>query len=449
MNLRRWRASALFFSVLLGSAGAIGSQPAQAQNASATFVPFYSFLRIVENAAPNDYVGRPGNLVSDAAAFSSMRQHILDMYGNAHVANSYALDEQVFDCIPIAEQPSVRLLGLTKIAPPPPNLPRPPGFVSPPPAPQIGPDQKVDAFGNSIGCADGFIPMRRITLEELSRFRTLREFFEKGPDGAGQFEPTPSVAVTHKYAVSTQAVTNYGAFTTINIWKPDIDTAKTEVFSLSQFWVTSYPNTPLQTVEGGWQAFPKKYKTAKSVLFIYWTADNYLTTGCYNLDCAAFVQTNKSVELGAGFPPNHCLDQVDDKCGYSVAGGKQYEFEFAAYLYEGNWWLAYEGLPIGYYPIGIYQGGPLTTVSAQIEFGGETLGATAWPPMGSGKFASAGLKHAAYQQTIYYVTDTSGDGAFANLTSLQLSPSCYTDAIFNNTSPGTYMYFGGPGGKDC
>ena len=126
-----------------------------------------------------DYVGRPGNLVVDAAAFASMRQYILDLYGNAHVANSYVRDEQVFDCIPIAEQASVRLGGITHIASPPPPPRGPAKFVSPPSEPQIGPDQKVDAFGNSMGCADGYIPMLRITLEQLSRFSQLSTSFSR------------------------------------------------------------------------------------------------------------------------------------------------------------------------------------------------------------------------------------------------------------------------------
>ena len=139
-----------YFSLRSGVCRRNGSQHAQAQNASAQFVPFYSFLRIVENAAPTDYVGHPGSLVSDATAFASMREHIIDMYGDAHVANSYVLDEQIFDCIPIAEQPSVRLLGITGIASPPPPDAGPEGHVSTASVPQVGPEQKVDAFGNAI-----------------------------------------------------------------------------------------------------------------------------------------------------------------------------------------------------------------------------------------------------------------------------------------------------------
>ena len=39
----------------------------------------------------------------------------------------------------------------------------------------------TDPFGNKISCDTGSIPMRRLTLENLSRFRTLQDFFSKPP----------------------------------------------------------------------------------------------------------------------------------------------------------------------------------------------------------------------------------------------------------------------------
>jgi hypothetical protein len=47
----------------------------------------------------------------------------------------------------------------------------------------------------------------------------------------------------------------------------------------------------LQTAEVGWQVYPQKYGNSYPTLFIYWTADGYNRTGCYNLDCSAFIQT--------------------------------------------------------------------------------------------------------------------------------------------------------------
>lgn len=86
--------------------------------------------------------------------------------------------------------------------------------------------------------------------------------------------------------------------------------------------------------------YPKKYNTYQPVFFIYWTADNYNTTGSYNLDGGAFVQTSGNRPLGATLSP------------VSITNGTQYEVAF--YLSQGNWWLYFNGTDashaIGYYP---------------------------------------------------------------------------------------------------
>src|SRR5262245_56969601 len=58
-----------------------------------------------------------------AAAAQEMRQHLLRQYGGVQVKHSYALGEQVFDCVPIDQQPGVRLQGIKHIAEPPPSAP--------------------------------------------------------------------------------------------------------------------------------------------------------------------------------------------------------------------------------------------------------------------------------------------------------------------------------------
>src|SRR5262249_48855908 len=146
------------------------------------------------------------------------------------------------------------------------------------------------------------------------------------------------------------------------------------------------------TVEGGWQVYPGKYGTYNTVLFIYWTADGYKNTGCYNLDCAGFVQVNNSVSLGGSFP---IYSSIVNGVKYSAS------FDMTWQLYQGNWWLAYGSTWVGYYPGsiygtssgGVFTPGPLATQANQIVYGGETVGGYAWvgstlvpvwPMMGSG-----------------------------------------------------------------
>jgi hypothetical protein len=187
--------------------------------------------------------------------------------------------------------------------------------------------------------------------------------------------------------------------------------------------------------------FPQKYQTIKPVLFIYWTADGYNQTGAYNLESPAFVQTNNSWTLGGE------LNTI------STDGGPQFELEIAWQLVAGNWWLYLNGTSssnaVGYYPVSIFGGGQMSSCATDIDYGGETVNQTVWPPMGSGAFANLGYQHAAYQRDIYFF-DTTGNALQAALTPEQPSPSCYTIDLRTGPDPwDVYFFFGGPGGTVC
>ncbi len=467
-------ASMLMVIWLAAGLGAAGARAGLGQDAprAAGFVPLAEFLPGVAAARFESFPRGPETRVRSAEAFAEMRRHILSLYEGVAVdgLHSFLLDGQHFDCLPIEQQPSVRGLGIghVEVAPPPPLSiaaePAAPAAGAPvagEPAP-VAPEEPHaraaspltlgahDAFGNEIQCAEGTIPMRRVTLEEMTRFETLRQFFEKGPDGAGQIgleeEKAAPAKPVHKYAHAYEQVHNLGGASLLNLWMPPINTGATQVFSLSQHWYTG--GNPVQTVEGGWQAFPQKYHTVNSVLFIYWTADGYKRTGCYNLDCAAFVQTNSHWALGATF--SH----------YSTPGGTQYEFELQWQLSGGNWWLflAGSGTPeaVGYYPTALYGNGQLASFATEIDYGGEVVGTTSWPQMGSGVAASRGFRHAAYQRQIFYA-DLSTATHWSTL-SPYASPrsrgrgSCYSINFIPASAGGSwdsYFFFGGAGGGGC
>jgi len=126
-------------------------------------IPFESFIQSVIHATATDFLGHSGFKVDDAASFEEMRQHILSMYSGVHVNHSYVLDGQTFDCVPIDQQPSVRTRGSKKIAPP--------------------PTSQQNAVRSASSCEEHTIPMRRITLQQLASFRTLKESFRKSPTG--------------------------------------------------------------------------------------------------------------------------------------------------------------------------------------------------------------------------------------------------------------------------
>src|SRR5262249_38085203 len=148
--------------------------------------------------------------------------------------------------------------------------------------------------------------------------------------------------------------------------------------SLSQEWYVGGSGSGTQTAEVGWQVQPNYWHTTKSVLFIYWTADNYSKTGCYNLVCSGFVQKNNQVTFGAAFTT------------VSTVGGTQYDFTARYYFYQGNWWLAINGAWIGYFPGSLYRGGQMSQYAQKVEYGSESAGSTVWPAEGSGQWATAG-----------------------------------------------------------
>lgn len=405
---------------------------------SKTFIPFSTFLNGVENAHYQDFaVQSSGHVVQSERAFAEMRSYILTMYAGVQPVNSYILDGQYFDCITVNEQPTVRLLHITKLASPPKVVSATQGSAQNSNATSPLTLGQKDAFGHSIACADGTIPMERITLERLSKFPTLKAFLAKGPDGQGVAASTIQPGGSHRYGVSYQSVNNYGGSSRLNLWNPSGD------FSLSQEWYVGGSGDNTQTAEGGWVHYPQKFGS-QSVLFIYFTPDNYKVggPGCYNLECPGFVQTNKSWAFGGKFS------------SYSTYGGVQYEFMLQWQYYQGNWWLLLQGGGnaqfVGYYPGSVYNHGQMASHAQIAEYGGETYtGGTNWPQMGSGKFASAGWQQAAFQRRAFYIT-TSSAGVWSTLSPIQTNPACYTIDITpssNGGNWGTYFFFGGAGGN--
>ena len=93
-----------------------------------------------------DYAGRPGVAVRDEAAFEEMRGYLTERYRGADAAGTITVAGAVFDCL---RQPA---------------------------ASPSGP-------GAPAGCPAGHVPVRRVTLDDLVKFRTLADFLGKGPGG--------------------------------------------------------------------------------------------------------------------------------------------------------------------------------------------------------------------------------------------------------------------------
>ena len=95
---------------------------------------------------------------------------------------------------------------------------------------------------------------------------------------------------------------------------------------------------------------PSHFRTTASVLFIYWTPDNY-SSRCYNLERPGFVQTDHTWSFGVPLWSN-----------YSTPTSRR-GFGMEWQLVGGNWWLYTSPsgqpgtyTPVGYYPSSIYNG---------------------------------------------------------------------------------------------
>lgn len=204
------------------------------------FIPFDEFLEGVKGAT---FAQWNHTAVESGDAFNVMKNHILTMYdGIGTISQSFVLDVEYGDCVDVLKQPTLRILGLDHIESEPlnssfPSLSEGRGekfeFVES----RLKLDLK-DRFGNCISCPERTIPFARLTLEKLTAFKTLDDFFAKSEDGSGFASVSRDVPSrrslvrrddeAHLHAVGDQWVTNYGGNSWLELWNPVGD------FTLSQ-----------------------------------------------------------------------------------------------------------------------------------------------------------------------------------------------------------------------
>jgi hypothetical protein len=427
---------------------------------------YSDFLKGVRYAQFEQFENRINSEVMDKQAFTTMQKHILKHYRGVKITNSFlGQSGSPIDCIAIKSQPSLQIRKMHG------------HILATPPKPRNSVDQRSvkrvktgkaikpqlsrkmkDLYGNTMYCRKGTIPMRRLTLETLTGFKTLDDFFRKGPGETFErsnrepqkivLQPKDSEIVpgdddaTHYWAFADKQVDNHGGDSRLNVWRPDADPG---VFSLSQHWYTAGSGANKQTVEGGWQVYEGKYDNTNPNLFIYSTSADYSEdSGCYNLDCAAFVQINNNWVLGGELGP------------VSTTGGTQYIFRMQWQLHNGNWWLFLKGKgsaqpgvanydAIGYYPEEHFNDGQLTEYATRIVYGGEVAShSEKTGEMGGGEQAVEGWQQTAYQRTIYYI-DLGQTAQWASLSDGSFNTDCYTADLHNQTATtwATYLYFGG------
>ncbi|KAJ0989018.1 hypothetical protein J5N97_007374 [Dioscorea zingiberensis] len=340
-------------------------------------------------------------------------------------------DGDIIDCVPSHLQPAFdhpKLRGQKPLDPP----ERPKGHYN-------STGAMDESFQNwrvsGESCPEGTIPIRRTTKEDILRASSIKRFGRK-PASRVRRDSTGS---GHEHAVGyVMGEQYYGAKASLNVWAPRV--ISSSEFSLSQIWVISGSfGDDLNTIEAGWQISPQLYGDNSPRFFTYWTTDAYQATGCYNLLCSGFVQTNNKIAIGAAISPT------------SIYKGRQFDISLLVWKdpKHGHWWLEFgSGLLVGYWPSWLFS--HLAGHASMVQFGGEvvnsgTSGFHTSTQMGSGHFAGEGFGRASYFRNLQVVDWDNSLIPLNNFRLLADHSSCYDIRGGYNRAWGNYFYYGGPG----
>lgn len=398
---------------------------------STLFSPVLSELDSQNNATNQTQSLRPGE---ELDKLRRIREH-LDGINKTPLKTIQSVDGDLIDCVLAHQQPAFDhplLKGQKPLDPP----ERPKGDEE-----RKGKSKMMEEsfqLWHLTGetCPEGTIPIRRTTEDDMMRASSVSRFGRKQPT---RHVRRDSSGTDHEHAVGyVSGDEYYGAKASINVWSPRV--ANPYEFSLSQIWVISGSfGDDLNTIEAGWQVSPELYGDNYPRFFTYWTTDAYQTTGCYNLLCSGFVQTNSKIAIGAAISPTS-----------SYRGG---QFDITLLIWKdpkhGNWWLEFgSGTLVGYWPSFLFT--HLREHASMIQFGGEIVnsrpgGFHTATQMGSGHFSGEGFGKASYFRNLQIVDWDNSLIPLSNLRVLADHPNCYDIRGGVNNVWGNYFYYGGPG----
>ncbi|XP_019166596.1 PREDICTED: uncharacterized protein LOC109162330 [Ipomoea nil] len=377
---------------------------------------------------PNNQTFRSGN---EARKMRMVRAH-LNIINKPAVKTIQSPDGDTIDCVLTHKQLAFDhplLKGQKPLDPP--ELPKGQKYSS---------DQEFEDFQvwklSGESCPEGTIPIRRTSEEDMLRASSIRRFGRKRAIRRPIRRDTSSY---HEHAVGyVNGDKYYGAKASINVWAPRV--ANRQEFSLSQMWIISGSfGRDLNSIEAGWQVSPDIYGDSRPRFFTYWTSDAYQTTGCYNLLCSGFVQTNNRIAIGAAISPT------------SSYNGRQFDISILIWKdpKHGHWWLQFGSrVLVGYWPSFLFT--HLRGAASMIQYGGEVVnkrpsGFHTSTQMGSGHFAGEAFGKASYFRNLQVVD---WDNSLIPLSNLKLTAdhsNCYDIRGGINRAWGNYFFYGGPG----
>ncbi|MEY9854663.1 hypothetical protein ABH935_000260 [Catenulispora sp. GAS73] len=220
----------------------------------------------------------------------------------------------------------------------------------------------------------------------------------------------------YDYVSGQQRTDTTGVSVLMKVEAPAVNPAQTGEHSLQEIALQNTART--STVEIGWTVDPELNGDARSHLFVYHWVDGQ--ESCYN-GCG-FVQVSPIIRPGMALPPHIAAN-------------------FAIRTIDGNWWVYFADLPVGYFPGSLWKG---TYKTAQVvSVFGEVAENQADTPsctqMGDGRFGSTGGASWIRDHQIAGTTDK------PQLTVKATSPDHYNYGAVTPTS----FRLGGPGTGGC
>lgn len=439
--------ASIAFATHVGSATAVRAFTCSA-SAGAEFVSFEQHLEDLSQADAASHLSQPKAAVLTADAVEEMRSGLLEVYEPMTPSHSY-MDEhgQIWDVIPVADQPTLRNsdgsrrpIATPPDPPPPLVLPESSGSLMVVPS---SPDRR-DGFGNSMYSPDGFIPFRRQTLEEAVRARTL----------GGLISPRAEDSGSHVHATAFQDVDCIAAGSMMSVYGPAVNAHQT---SISQQWISAGTGDDLQTIESGWWS-NCAIGRLQPTFFVAASSNDY-REWCLNTNKCTVRRAQKPANYGFVHKKNIGVAPGGVFPNISAPGAKVYVYGMHWTLHEsGNWWLyittgnefgSTQRDFLGYFPAEIFAGGKLASGADEIEFGGEAVvydGETTYPAMGDGSLPPSNFNdEGAFHASVIYQLKETQSFSKANLATQQKSDPCYAARVYG----GDTVAFGGPGGTAC
>ncbi|KAI3831810.1 hypothetical protein MKX03_002932 [Papaver bracteatum] len=339
--------------------------------------------------------------------------------------------DEIIDCYDIYRQPSLNhpLLRNHSIQMTPSSQPK--GIKSD----DFGTLQLAQIWHKYGSCPQGTVPIRRKGKNynpTLLRKHSHPKLAPYKTHGTSKLNEDPD---SHEYATIGVYGHFLGAQSKINLWKPIIETSE---LSISQIWITAGED---EIIEAGWQVNQDLYGDDHTRFFIYWTADYYNNTGCYNLACDGFVHTSSIIGLGCQFSETSTFNGDQKDATFSIHKDQN----------SGHWWVQLQGIPVGYYPSSLFT--KLSKTATSVTWGGEIVnlkskGRHTSTQMGSGHLPSeGGLKTSSYFHWVQVVDKNNMAKDPKHVEISITNPHCYDLKIDNrqHDTNGYGFYYGGPG----